>query len=330
MQELLTVSAEECIDHQSGLAFSPGSRQSSCKDIHEKYPEYRNTSGYYWMAHYCGMNYTGQSCEDIYAKNPEIRSQPGFYLISNQWVFCNMTAIAISNYRSTCAGVGGGWTRVAHFNANSGDDCPSGWIKDNLTYHLGTDYYCRPLARKTRRNFCYSTKFSIPTGISYTSVCGRVQGYQKGLTSGFQSAQQNRTLDEAYVDGVSITHGSEPRHHIWTYAVGRAQYRHRWGCPCVSNAAPRPPSYINDNYYCDSGSEEIPYPGEYFFEFPLWRLGCRSSEYHKTCCSNEHQPWFYRNLGNTTADDIEARICINGKSFEKTGIVIDELELYVQ
>ena len=110
IQELLTVtSAEQCTGeagHQSGLAFSPGSRQSSCKDIHEKYPEYRNTSGYYWMAHYCGMNYTGQSCEDIYAKNPEIRSQPGFYLINNQWVFCNMTAIAISNYRSTCAGVG--------------------------------------------------------------------------------------------------------------------------------------------------------------------------------------------------------------------------------
>ena len=301
IQELLTAtSAEQCIggvDHQSGLAFSPGSRQSSCKDIHEKYPEYRNISGYYWMAHYCGMNYTGQSCEDIYAKNPEIRSQPGFYLINNQWVFCNMTAIAISNYRSTCAGIGGRWTRIAHFNTNSGDDCPSGWIKNNLTDYRNTRYFCRPPGRSPKGNLCYSTQFSIPNGISYTSVCGRVQGYQKGLTSGFRGGNRNRTLNKAYVDGVSITHGSEPRHHIWTYAVGWTEYpHHRWGCPCNSNAAPQPPSYINDNYYCDSGSIEPPFAEGYFLRDPLWGLGClefQTSEFNKTCCSNEHQPWFY-------------------------------------
>ena len=285
------------------------------------------------MAHYCGMNYTGQSCEDIYAKNPEIHSQPGFYLINNQWVFCNMTAIAISNYRPTCAGVGGGWTRIAHFNVNSGDDCPSGWVKVNFTNYKNTRYYCRPPGKNPKGNLCYSTQFSIPSGISYTSVCGRARGYQKGLTSGFRGGNRNKTLNEAYVDGLSITHGSEPRHHIWTYAVGYIEYPHRWGCPCNSNVAPQPPSYINDNYYCDSGSVEQPLPHWYFFRDPLWGLGClRNSEYtiDKTCCSNEHQPWFYRNLGNSTADDIEARICMSRSSFKKAGILIDELELYIQ
>ena len=279
IQELLTCTslAEQCINHQSGLAFSPGSRQSSCKDIHENYPEYRNTSGYYWMANYCGMNYTGQSCEDLYAKNPEIRSQPGFYLINNQWIFCNMTSIAISNYRSTCAGVGGGWTRIAHFNVKSGDDCPSGWIKDNITDHQNIRHFCHPPGRNPKGNLCYSTQFSIPTGMNYTSVCGRVQGYQKGLTSGFRGGNRiPRTLDEAYVDGLAITHGSEPRHHIWTYAVGRTEFpQHRLGCPCNSDRAPQPPSYVKDNYYCDSGFVEVPLAQWYFLRDPLWGLGCR-------------------------------------------------------
>ena len=335
IQELLVTvtSAEKCIDHQSSLAFDPGS-QLSCKDIHEKYPD---TSGYYRVTNYCGMNYTGSSCEDIYNKNPETRIQPGFYLINNQWVFCNMTAITITNYQSTCAGVGGGWTRVGHFKVNAGDDCPSGWIKDNITNHLNTHSFCRPPGRNPKGHLCYSTRFSIPNGMSYTSVCGRAQGYQKGLVWGFRGGKRNRTLrtlNEAYVDGLSITHGNgEQRHHIWTYAVGWGEFPHRWGCPCNSDRAAQPPSYINDNYYCDSGSVEVPVTWVFFLRDPLWGLGCQeftTTKFNKTCCSNEHQPWFYRNLGNSTADDIEARICMSRNSFEKGGVLIDELELYIQ
>jgi len=46
-------------------------------------------------------------------------------------VFCNISAIskyfaAHTEYRPTCASVGGGWRRIAHFNMSVGDDCSSG------------------------------------------------------------------------------------------------------------------------------------------------------------------------------------------------------------
>ena len=95
------------------------------------------------MDDYCEMEYNGVSCEDIHAKYPETRDRRGFYVIGNEWVFCNMTAISMtipsSTYRSSCAGVEGEWTRIAHFNISAGDDCPYGWNKDT---HSGISF-CR-------------------------------------------------------------------------------------------------------------------------------------------------------------------------------------------
>jgi len=52
-------------------------------------------------------------------------------------------------------------------------------------------------------------------------VCGKVIGYQYFDTDGFKTfyANQQLTVDGHYVDGVSITHGRSPRHHIWTLAA---------------------------------------------------------------------------------------------------------------
>ena len=48
------------------------------------------------------------------------------------------------------------------------------------------------------------------------------------------------------------------------------------------------------------------------------------------CSSNERQPWFYRDLGSSTTDDIEARMCISYKTYAAGGVVVDQLELYIQ
>ena len=54
----------------------------------------------------------------------------------------------------------------------------------------------------------------IPVDHQYSRVCGRVIGYQFGSTDAFRSRLTN--IDQvAYVDGISITHGS-PCNHIWT------------------------------------------------------------------------------------------------------------------
>jgi len=71
----------------------------------------------------------------------------------------------------TCAGVGGGWTRIAHINISAGDDCPSGWHKDS---HSDVSF-CRTI---NQYGCCSSTNFSY-NEISFQKVCGRARKYQK-------------------------------------------------------------------------------------------------------------------------------------------------------
>ena len=125
--------ANECTEYQFKAPFYPG---ESCEGIYNKNPESHDRSGYYWITNgptrvYCGMNYTGSSCEDIYNSNPETGDKSGYYRInSNDWMFCNMTAIAADTFIiPTCAGIGGRWRRIVQVDISAGDGCPSGWIK---------------------------------------------------------------------------------------------------------------------------------------------------------------------------------------------------------
>ncbi len=45
-------------------------------------------------------------------------------------------------------------------------------------------------------------------------MCRKVIGYKKGSTDAFA----NYCIEDAYVDGVSLTNGHSPYHHIWTFA----------------------------------------------------------------------------------------------------------------
>jgi len=158
-------------------------------------------------------------------------------------------------------------------------------------------------------------------------TCGRARGYQKGLAVSFTSYQQNRqTIDGYYVDGLSITHGN-PRRHIWTFANGLYDNQaHPLNCPCASGSSYPSPPFVGANYYCESGTTNNYARSAYYFNDPLWDgFGCITSN----CCDNPTQPWFYRQLNETTADDIEARLCMhNGFSIGST--LIDQLELYIQ
>ena len=316
----LVVADDQCTSHyQFRAPFYPG---RSCKDIYIMNPESREVPGYYWIIDspinvYCGMNYNGLSCEDIYNNNPETADKNGYYPINNtKWTFCNMTAIAAKDH--FCAGVEGQWRRVASINTDVGDNCPTGWIKSS---HNGTSF-CR--APSDGRG-CYSTFFST-NGVSYQHVCGRARGYQKGSPDAF--SRNTLSIDTYYVDGLSITHGN-PRHHIWTYAAGITDSASSTSnCPCAANPGRPPPSFVGNNYYCESGAGSSLIQNAYYLSDPLWDgAGCSANN---TCCSNTDQPWFHHQLSKMTQDDIEVRICRSNPFNSNEGILVDVLELYIQ
>ena len=323
----LVIATDQCTEYQFKSPFFPG---VSCEDIYNKNPDSHERPGYYWILDgpsrvYCGMNYTGSSCEDIYNNNPKTSNKSGYYCINdNQWTYCNMTDIVVSNFITTCAGVGGGWRRIANINISAGDDCPGEWRK--ATYSNVS--FCRVASDDS--DTCHSANFST-NGISYQRVCGRARGYQKGYTLAFYGSYPsfNFTLiDESYVTGLSITYSSNPRQHIWTFASGFSERGSSvWNCPCSVHPGNNPTSAVDTNYYCESGSVDYPHTNTYYFNDPLWDgAGCTGG----TCCNDTTQPWFYRLLNQKTIqDDIEARICTRG-SFKYRSTLIDQLELYIQ
>ena len=131
-------------------------------------------------------------------------------------------------------------------------------------------------------------------------VCGEVGAYQFGTPDAFRPSS---SIDDPYVDGVSITHGS-PRQHIWTLAATATETLNATGCPCSGGTDSRP-SFVGNDYFCDSATTTN--SGAVFYEHDrLWDAsGCSTS----TCCSFNNPPHFYKQLPQLTDDNIELRIC---------------------
>ena len=306
-------------------SFLPG---VSCESIYNSNKGSHNSPGYYWTTSrvYCGMNYSGSSCEDIYNNFPETQNKSGYYRRKQnykyQWTYCNMSTIQGSgNFISTCAGVGGGWRRIVNINISAGDDCPGEWRKATQS---GVSF-CRVASDDSYT--CSSASFST-NGIRYQRVCGRARGYQKGNTVAFHGSRlhrYNKTIDQGYASGLSITYSINPRQHIWTFTVGRGERDNTlFNCPCTHSDVYPSPSFVGNNYYCESApwyfTRQV-----YFFNDTLWDgAGCVDH-----CCNDTTQPWFYRQLNHTTQDDIEARIC-EAVKFIDGSTLIDQLELYIQ
>ena len=213
----------------------------------------------------------------------------------------------------------GEWYRVAHLNmSDPSQRCPSAWTENSTS---GIRTCGRPV---TSSGSCLSTSYA--TSCQYSRVCGRVIGYQYGSTEAF-AYQAVAIIDSYYVYGVSVTHGT-PRNHIWTLAAGVSEGGYtddRWNCPCSSYSL-LPPSFVGDNYYCESGNPARTYNVDHLYSTdPLWD----GEQCEGQCCSNgKSPPWFSVELPNPTTDDIEVRICIPQPSYDD--IEVQLLELYVQ
>ena len=220
----------------------------------------------------------------------------------------------------------GQWYRVAYLNMrNRSQQCPSTWMEVDAPVRV-----CgRP---KTRGPSCSSAYFSS-RAIQYSKVCGRVTGYQNGSTDSFALRQLPQTIDDPYVDGVSLTHGM-PRNHIWTFAAGASDASvldYVSNCPCAnpqaSTVATPAPSFVGDDYFCESGNSGGSSAGGVVFTGdPVWD----GEQCEGVCCSNgKAPPWFSVILPSATSDDIEVRIC-GDEGTHNEDIPIQLLEIFVQ
>ena len=181
------------------------------------------------------------------------------------------------------------WYRVAYLNmTDPSQQCPSTW---RLYNNSGVRACGRPV---TSGASCPATFYT--TGRQYSKVCGRVTGYQWRTPAAFHIVHLNQppsSLDDIYVDGVSITHGN-PRSHIWTFAAGITEtHFNKYGpepaCPCSHPKAAEAPSYVRNNYYCESGNSASIAHGNFYISDPLWD----GKQCEGQCCSNgKSPPWF--------------------------------------
>ena len=263
------------------------------------------------------------SCREIKDLHPT--SPSGSY-----WIRSSDGSVikVVCDMMRTCGGITGGWMPVASVNmSDPSDTCPTG-----LRMLTSPKRLC---GINSDGPGCSSTTFSVQ-GIQYSRVCGKVIGYQQKTPDAFASYYYNRrlTIDQMYVDGVSITHGHNSRKHIWTFAAALHEIlRHENSehniCPCtnIRNTASIPtPPYVGNDYFCDTGSEHD-HEFRFYPDDPLWDgQGCGPLN---TCCTFNRPPWFMKQLPSPTNDDIEMRLCTD-QAHTDEDIVVEQIELYVQ
>ena len=232
---------------------------------------------------------------------------------------------AVSYYLTGMPCGAGLWYNVAYLNmSDSAQNCPTNWRQYNTNG-------VRACGRLNDNDGCSSVHF--PTGHRYNKVCGRIIGYQVASPGAFHIYAPVNSIDDVYVDGISVTYGS-PRKHIWTYAAGVTEGTHHFpqaDCPCaVSNPSQRrlAPDFVGNDYFCESGNPTATgsfVNGHLYSRDPLWDgIDCEGQ-----CCSDgKSPPWFNVLLTNATTEDIEVRICGDQSLYDEDN-PLSLLELYV-
>ena len=118
---------------------------------------------------------------------------------------------------------------------------------------------------------------------------------------------------------MSITYDSSPRKHIWTYVGGEREGTTDYydDCPCNSGITNYSPSFVGENYYCESSStgyDDILWDGQQ----------CNGNE--SPCCTAPNMPWFNTTLNDATTSDIEVR----ASTYHGGVAPFDIVELYIK
>ena len=211
-----------------------------------------------------------------------------------------------TNTAFSCSEVPGNWKRIAYLNTNENpDSCPDGTSNPPL---------CK---RKDSHAGCSSVIYPS-NGMLYSQVCGTVRVHPEGSPDAFLSdntriPRNGQSVNQNYVHGVSLTYGTSPnRNHIWTYTAAIKFGSDIDRCTTCDRDKP---FYIGTNFTCTA---------EYCFAWPcdhtnaIWTDGL-------SCAGKET---FYRQLSESTADNIEMRVCRDQDRSDED-ILISFVEIFV-
>ena len=200
------------------------------------------------------------------------------------------------------------WRRVAYINMTDPEaECPSG-LNEVSNSNTGQRACGRSVDGAgytvAAPGGCSSVTFPVKT--IYSHVCGYARGYAYRSMDAFWKSPI-RTINDSYVDGLSITHGN-PRKHLWTLAVGTAEAHTHLEAKCPLDLdtynISRIPEFVGNNYYCEGGYSSH-FETRIAWEDPLWDgQQCVSS----TAQSCSRYGWFHRDIA-PSQEDIEVRWC---------------------
>ncbi len=164
-----------------------------------------------------------KSCKEL---NKIVPRNSGYYWVkasdgSTNQVYCDMTM--------SCGNMTGGLTRIATLNPLT----KSQYCTEDISVNDVGCYKTSPMPGCSE--FVFST-FNL--NLSYSHICGTVEGSYFGAPTGFAgSRRSSTTIDNNYVDGISLTYGN-PSHrtHIWTFSA------------CTGDCTARVPEFVGNHY----------------------------------------------------------------------------------
>ena len=231
---------------------------------------------------------------------------------------------------SNCDGKGS-WMRVAYIKMSE----PGATCSPELTLHQYNNIDHGLCGRPVTSSGSSASVFFSTYGVIYNKVCGQVIGYQYGSPDGFPpnlggGYLYNPNIDNIYIDGVSITYGSNPRKHIWTLGVGNFDYSTCvYCCQCNTGSTETTvPSFVGSDYYCESGIASGSWNNVLYPNDPLWD-GQQCGGLEGPCCTNSKMPWFIKTLNENTNEDIELRVMAD-EDTSNEDVPLDIIELYIR
>ena len=129
----------------------------------------------------------------------------------------------------------------------------------------------------------FGSTFFSSRGKNYSKVCSQIRGYQFRSPDGFPPLYGSNASPiienySTYVDGVTITYGSNPSKYIWIYTCGvseaaRVEFNPpQYVYPCNNDSnGTYVLEWIGSDYYCESGLPlEHNYQEVLYYNDTLW------------------------------------------------------------